>query len=467
MKTNPIYIRSLFISNVKSFGQGVEIKFEKKDGTLPQWTLILGDNGIGKTTLLQCIAWMKPLLPYDVDEIPKGWKPTPLIDNEENEVLEKIVRTTKGQTRNAQISASFIAQSELRKVIDKKNKNYCQTFMEIGLDAKGKLELVNPEFKTSNKDIFYSDEVLIFAYSASRKLGKLNLANPGLLDPLPDFIKEDTELYDAEEILHALNYVKLGSNNEVEKKKYSDFIEEVRKMLVDVLPDFEDTDNIIILPPKVLSKDPDGGIMIKTKHGEKLPFSNLSLGYKTVTSWTIDLAWRLFNKYQSKSSNPLKEPAIVLIDEIDLHLHPIWQREIMDNLSRNFPNVQFIATAHSPLMVQAAIESNFSVLKHEKDGVFVVSEPAGIDGWRIDQILTSELFGLESARGLRYEQLMEERRLLIGKVKLTKKDQSELQKIENELSNLPSGETPEDISNREIIARTVSKIRNGDIKIKL
>jgi AAA domain, putative AbiEii toxin, Type IV TA system len=72
-------------------------------------------------------------------------------------------------------------------------------------------------------------------------------------------------------------------------------------------------------------------------------------------AWVSDIGWRLFARYPD-SLNPFHEPAIVLVDEIDLHLHPKWQRQLRERLTLHFPNVQFIATAHSPLMVQAFLD---------------------------------------------------------------------------------------------------------------
>ena len=85
---------------------------------------------------------------------------------------------------------------------------------------------------------------------------------------------------------------------------------------------------------------------------ETVSLGRLSLGYQTVFAWTLDIAWRLIERYP-RSPNPLQEPAIVLVDEIDLHLHPHWQRDIREHLTEQFPRIQFIATAHSPLMAQS------------------------------------------------------------------------------------------------------------------
>ena len=89
-------------------------------------------------------------------------------------------------------------------------------------------------------------------------------------------------------------------------------------------------------------------------------------------AWMVDFASRMFDLYP-ESENPLAEPAVVLIDEIDLHLHPKWQRELLDYLSNLFPNTQFIVTTHSPLIVQSAVarDANIVVCRREGDHVVI------------------------------------------------------------------------------------------------
>ena len=91
----------------------------------------------------------------------------------------------------------------------------------------------------------------------------------------------------------------------------------------------------------------------------------------------------------------------------------------------------------------------------------------GIDGWRIDQILTSDFFGMKSARGLKYEKLMEKRRKLINKTNPLAADKKKLKDIEAQLNALPTGENPEQIENREYVAELIEKFRNSDRKIEL
>lgn len=465
MKTTSIYIQQLEVENIKTFEARTILQLTRPEGEISQWTLLLGDNGIGKSTLLQLIAWMKPALPYNIADASKYLVPAPLINDEENEVLERLVRKAGKGTRTAKISAVFVADQQLDKPL-KKPLITCETRMKIAIDGAGKLEDVLPDFETKKKSIFYRDEVAVYAYSASRQLGRLNLNNPKMLDTIPGFIQEKTELYDAEEILQALHYAELGAKSPSEGAKYLKFINRIKHMLTLLLPDCEQIEDIIITPPNPLGGK-EGGIFISTKHGKKIPFDDFSLGYRTVASWTIDLAWRLYSKHHDQVENPLEEPAIVLIDEIDLHLHPLWQREIIANLSRNFPNIQFIASAHSPLMVQAAIESNYAVLKFGDEGVQIKNEPEGIDGWRVDQILTSELFGLKSARGVEYDKLLERRDALLQKDKLTGKDKAELNKITKKLTELPTGENPAENDEQKVISNFVKQLKDSNFKISL
>lgn len=115
------------------------------------------------------------------------------------------------------------------------------------------------------------------------------------------------------------------------------------------------------------------------------------------------LAPRLFERYLD-CDNPLEQPAIVLVDEIDLHLHPKWQRTIIDHLTHLFKQTQFIVTAHSPLIVQSAPEdANIVLLIRQGDQVIIHNNEEAIKGWRIDQVLTSDLFDLPSAIPAEYD----------------------------------------------------------------
>jgi predicted ATP-binding protein involved in virulence len=98
----------------------------------------------------------------------------------------------------------------------------------------------------------------------------------------------------------------------------------------------------------------EDSIMVQLNDGQCLPANLFSDGYRNIIAIAADIAYRMsiLNPHLGLDA-ARKTPGIVLIDEIDLHLHPKWQRRVVDDLKRTFPNVQFVATSHSPFIVQS------------------------------------------------------------------------------------------------------------------
>ena len=89
-------------------------------------------------------------------------------------------------------------------------------------------------------------------------------------------------------------------------------------------------------------------------HPQRLPFHLLSDGYRNVVGMAADIAYRMATLNPDLLERVIGEtPGIVMIDEIDLHLHPKWQRQVVGHLLRTFPQVQFVATTHSPFIIQS------------------------------------------------------------------------------------------------------------------
>jgi predicted ATP-binding protein involved in virulence len=84
--------------------------------------------------------------------------------------------------------------------------------------------------------------------------------------------------------------------------------------------------------------------------------------------------------------DPLQGEGIVLIDEIELHLHPKWQRKIIPDLTRTFPNCQFIVTTHSPQVLSHVYSENIYILQSTPDGI-IASHPESSYGRDSNQIL--------------------------------------------------------------------------------
>ncbi len=308
-----------------------------------------------------------------------------------------------------------------------------------GISIQGKRQKLE-DFKQERKKIplhLHSLDMPIFAYGADRRMGSSNLEKSELLDPLASLFSGSTELYDAEERLLQLDYLAVKR-----EERHKDRLEQVKQILSAILPDISGKDDIKILGPKSGVPDEESGVKFHTPYGW-VPLTGLSLGYQTTLAWAVDLAWRLYDRF-SESSNPMAEPAIVLIDEIDLHLHPRWQREIITKLTENFPNTQFIATSHSPLIVQAATGANLAVLQEQDGKIIIENRPRFRESWRADQILTSGLFGVSSARSPRIKALMDERNKLLDKLRRSPSDEERLRELEEKLDNPPTAEGHKD-----------------------
>lgn len=113
---------------------------------------------------------------------------------------------------------------------------------------------------------------------------------------------------------------------------------------------------------------------------QTLRVSQLSDGYKIVLGLVMDLARRMVEanpnpESQMGVSSPLDLPAIVLIDEIDLHLHPGWQQKVLGDLTRTFPHTQFIVTTHSPQVISTMPSESIRVLGKDTNGNPVAAMP--------------------------------------------------------------------------------------------
>ncbi len=457
LKQPPIYFSSLELENVRCFGERQILDLTDDEGRLAQWTLILGDNGVGKTTLLQCLAWMRPV-PASTSPKKDGEPDTiaPDLDSQENDVWNCLLRV------KAEVQLDLKATLSIGQTLGTQKKRDFQR-IETSVRMLGKNGVLQKRIPTKTRfpqlqNLFLRD-LPIFAYGAARRMGFSNLENGELSDPLASLFSSSAELYDAEKILLDLDYLAKKKSNRRDKKR----LQRVKQTLAAILPDIQDGADIEILGPKVLGHpDEPSGVRFKTPYG-LVPLSGLSLGYQTTLAWAVDLASRLYERYPD-SPNPLTEPAIVLIDEIDLHLHPRWQRQIMDDLARLFPNTQFIATAHSPSMVQAAANANLAVLQQKDGQVVIENQPQFVKAWRVDQILTSDLFGIP-ARSRQIESVIAKRNALLDKTKRNQSEEKCLVALEKELESLPTAEHQEDQAAMDLIrqAATLLKGQNSHV----
>ena len=131
-----------------------------------------------------------------------------------------------------------------------------------------------------------------------------------------------------------------------------------------------------------------GARLIISKENESFDVNQLSTGEKNLIALVGDIARRLILA-NPLSTNPLNEEGIILIDEIDLHLHPNWQRMMVPQLRKTFPNCQFMITTHSPQVVSEVKSESLFILNQNENGLEfnIVDESYGMSTDRVVELI--------------------------------------------------------------------------------
>ncbi|WP_434042151.1 MULTISPECIES: AAA family ATPase [Sorangium] len=185
------------------------------------------------------------------------------------------------------------------------------------------------------------------------------------------------------------------------------------------------------------------------RSGVVLSISELSDGYRAMLSVVLDLAIRYAQLF-SALDDPLAGEAMVAIDEVDLNLHPRWQRRIIDQLTRLFPRTRFVLTTHSPAVVQAAIDDRERgvqiLVLDEKPGEGTTVRPLTkgdlerLDGAEVDSVMVDDaVFDVPSRLSPTYEAVEAKTAELTSKVEdgtATARDRQLLLKLLDELQGV-------------------------------
>ena len=123
--------------------------------------------------------------------------------------------------------------------------------------------------------------------------------------------------------------------------------------------------------------DGDREEIVLSAGGHARPFSNLSAGQRMMVALIADIAIKVLTQnsclvpeelpdddHESLPEVLQRTPGLVLIDELDVHLHPRWQRRVVDDLKETFPGIQFVSTSHSPFIIQSLKAGELRTLDH-------------------------------------------------------------------------------------------------------
>ena len=199
-------------------------------------------------------------------------------------------------------------------------------------------------------------------------------------------------------------------------------LEEMAKIIINVLP-FEESEQVALVIERKMA--------FIERNGRRIALHELSSGYQSIIALITGIAQTL---HQTSGLGKFSE-GLVLIDEIDAHLHPSWKLNIVEKLKAVFPRVQFIVTSHDPLCLRGTHYGEIAVMKRCGEEVTVMTNLPDQEGMRVDQILTSEFFDLNSTIDAKIDKLIAKYQRLLSQNNLNTIYSEELNSIEKELDD--------------------------------
>jgi len=221
-------------------------------------------------------------------------------------------------------------------------------------------------------------------------------------------------------------------------------------------------------------------VKLRRKDGSEISFQDLSDGYRSMLALSVDLLRWLTQAFPDVS-RPLECQGVVVVDELDAHLHPEWQRTIGHWLREKFPNIQFIVAAHSPFLAQVAGEDPIRPagldeqllaeglrgnikLEETGSGVQFVGSTELARHLQADQILQSELFAVDSLYAPAVEDRLRQRRELRRKKRqgrLSRVEEDELDQLDLWASDLPQTATAAERTEEAVIRQALNRHAGG------
>lgn len=391
-----MYIGKVTLKNIRGF-EDLQFDLSRGGEVYAGWTVFTGDNGSGKSTLLKAIALA--LVGRDAARAlqPSYHRWTRDGASDESAIQLEIVRCPDDDTMvdsgRSPVDPLFPAKVVLRNggkeptlhaaIPARKPKNYSTPERTIwATDAKGWFSCGYGPFRR--------------VFGASPEATRQMVAPT--TERFVTMFQEAASLAEVDQWLRNLKHKELESKLE-ERGQLALVLDLLRD---DLMPNRITVDRV----------DADG-LWLKDRNGVQLAWGEMSDGYRAAAALLADIVRHLIGTYGLEGltertldgKTVIKRSGIVLIDEVDAHLHPEWQRTIGFWLKQHFPRIQFLVTTHSPIICQAA----------DDNGLFVLPEPGSdhqprpltkeeyrkVIASRPDTILLTPAFGLQNTRSPR------------------------------------------------------------------
>jgi hypothetical protein len=386
-------LRSASLRNIGNF-KSIDVDFED------HWNLLLGDNGGGKSTILRAIT-----LALSGNDARGEAMAARLLRNGEN-------------SGSIELSLGPTGATKIR-----------TTLVRDGTRVKINSPQVTP---------LQAGQGLVLGFPALRGVTTTQPTGATRMDA-PDPNVDDVAPLLQEKVDTRLNQLKQWVINTALQAetapngREAQMFKTFRRVLRDVVPgrhvDFKGVDR------------QTWSVCLRTDDGDTT-FDSLSQGTSSILGWIGVLLQRLYGIYPN-AKQPEDGPALLLIDEIDAHLHPRWQRKLVTLTREQFPNVQMIASSHSPLLAGAMRRDELRIVERDREsGEMRAAKPReDLSGQTADQILTSSLFDLPTSRSPEAEDLINKYFKLFERHNRSTADEATLRRLEAQLDQLNYGPT--------------------------
>ena len=375
-----MFLKLIHLNNVKCFSD-IALSFEDENGGIRKWTLLLAENGMGKSTLLKAIA----LVTGGSDAI--------------TDLLEKPSDWIRYKTQRCEISAVLVTNEKEERKINLRIEPE-DTRADVIVRNKKSLAWLDEALNRKNRDYF------VLGFGASRRLNTVNSRRAKTSVFTNNRAQCVATLFDPDAATTPIDSWAM----DLDYLKNRTGLETIRKVLSNLLPGIK-FHRIDKKSGQLLFNTPDGIV----------PLHCLSDGYLAMTAWVGELLFRVSENFGDIEGQPLTAHGLLLIDEVDLHLHPKRQRELFSFLNEWLPNFQFVATTHSPMTAQQADQGELYCLTREAKNIQIYPFLSNPKTLLLHQLAMSPAFGLDTDESKEVEDMKNRYRHLRDKADLSSK----------------------------------------------